>query len=60
MELWWLCLNKPLTKVIWCRTLVILGMDLASVHHPGQYLTKIASNLAQTLWFDNPIGIISC
>jgi hypothetical protein len=27
----------------------IPGMGLASVHHPGQYLMKLASNLAQKI-----------
>lgn len=32
------------------HSLGIPGMDLASVHHPGQFLIKFASKLAQTFW----------
>lgn len=41
------CLYKPLTDL---HSLGILGMDLACVHHPGQYFMNLASNMAQNLW----------
>ena len=44
------CLCKPLTDIIQRHTLGIPGMDFTSFHGPGQYLIKLASNLAQKLW----------
>lgn len=43
---------KYLTDIIHGHCLGILGKDLASVHHSGQYwkVIKLASKLAQRLW----------
>lgn len=40
------CFYKHLTNINWCHSLSIPGKYLASVHHPGQYLIKLLSNLA--------------
>lgn len=39
-----------LTDVIHCQTLGIPGMDRVGVYRPGQYLTKLALNVAGELW----------
>lgn len=52
----------PLTNVIRYHTLGILGMDLASVHGPGQY-NKACFNMAQktvVVVLFSPGGINTC
>lgn len=44
------CFSEHLTNLIHGHSLGGLGMDQASVRLHGQYLIKLALNLAQKLW----------
>lgn len=47
--LWALPFKEP-TNVVCSHSLGILGMNLANVHHPSQYLIKLPSNVIQKFW----------
>lgn len=49
MSLCGFCLFNPSSNVIWCHSLEIPDMGLASIHHSGQYLIKLTSDLAQKI-----------
>ena len=46
----WILSHKHQTNILCNQSLGILGMDLASFHHPNQYLIKLASKLTCILW----------